>query len=125
MFCALRKFCIFIRASHHLQKDASSFPVIGFAVVGGVCTVSMNDSLVTFIFSHKMVFIQPIKCRRYRHIETNQLICCVNQLPDFCMRATPAFNGLSAFTRTAVIEKSFLCSLQWRFYIGSERTVYI
>ena len=28
------------------------------------------------------------------HIETSQLVCCVNQLTGFYMRATLAFNGL-------------------------------
>ena len=30
------------------------------------------------------------------HVGTSQLICCVNQLTGFYMRATLAFNGLNA-----------------------------
>ena len=39
------------------------------------------------------------------HIETNQLICCVNQLTGFYMRATLAFN---TFRKTLVMTLSLL-----------------
>ena len=41
-----------------------------------------------------------IKCQCSPHIVTSQLICCVNQLIGFYIRATLTFNGLSS-TRIA------------------------
>ena len=34
---------------------------------------------------------------------TRQLICCANQLAGFCMRATPALNGLNLETLTLIL----------------------
>ena len=34
---------------------------------------------------------------------TSQLICCANQLAGFCMRATPALNGLNLETLTLIL----------------------
>ena len=40
---------------------------------------------------------KPIKCQCCPHIETNQLIYRVNQLTDFYIWATLAFNGLNVW----------------------------
>ena len=47
-----------------------------------------------YIFGLYVCLHQPIKCQCCSHIETSQLICTVNQLTGFYMRATLALDGL-------------------------------
>ena len=53
-------------------------------------------AVVILIFLPSKDYLNLIKCQCYPHIETSQLICCVNQLTGFCMRATLALNGLTS-----------------------------
>ena len=39
-------------------------------------------------------WVNPFYCQCCLHIETNQLLCCANQLTGFYRKATVAINGL-------------------------------
>ena len=55
-----------------------------------------------------MTLIISFKCQCCPHIETSQLICCVNQLNQltvFSMRTTLAFNGLTSLEKKIAIPK--------------------
>ena len=54
---------------------------------------------------------QAIKCRCCPHIETSQLICCVNQLTGCYTSATLAFNGLSRCNTVTPLLKNLRFSI--------------
>ena len=54
----------------------------------------VHDNTIAFTHQNMKKNSEPIKYQCCPHIETNQLICCANQLTGFCMRAILGFNGL-------------------------------
>ena len=59
----------------------------------GTFHAALTTTLRIDVFSHQFC-LKPIKCLGCSHIETSHLVCCVNQLTGFYMRATLALNGL-------------------------------
>ena len=61
-----------------------------YAVLYTLCEVT-----VSYVFSAK-IQQKPIKCQCCSHIEASRLICCVNRLTGFYMRATLVLNRLKS-----------------------------
>ena len=80
--------------SENLYSRIISYISHHYSVSSSILSSKTNLRYSKNVKKNKCLFDYPIKCLCCPHIETSHLICFVNQLTGFYMRAALAFIGL-------------------------------